>query len=568
MRSLVSHVFFLVLLVLASFVVDAAVDLDPKQVGSGLYNISMDWTVKFGSQLPDEATLATFGFLETADQRVTAFWTDHPYTTKTDTDGNPILEFTFTPHTAQEVIRLNALVRVDAEGAAELSGSGLTRYLSESPYVSIDPDLLARTIEVTDGANTTLEKAVLLTEWVHNYVTYDGPGYGASVQTARWVYTNKVGTCDEFAHLLLAMLRGAGIPARFVAGIVYTGEVWGLHAWVEASIDNRWVPLDPTYGEAGEIDATHIVFSRGADQEDIKSEIRARALASSGFVLDGTEISPNPSVTIVQTANFTPNRFSLTLHAPLERVGEGSLETVTVTVSGSRKSRGVPLALIRPPQLRVVGDATRIVLVQAGQSRNISWNVVVPSALEEGFVYRYPLRAVSMGVIAEGLLEAQKGGNRTVGPRLLLRDLRSLVEGKDLVVRVEVTNAGNAPFVNGTVSLRLGSFEENRSIVLESGQQQSLEFRVPDFVKEERLEGVFLFQNEQLQQRQSIAIVFPTSTPTQIPIVSTPAASLIPVGVPELFLPGLSQSQVLTLAAVGAVLVILSLALLWRRRLS
>ncbi len=54
------------------------------------------------------------------------------------------------------------------------------------------------------------------------------------------------GVCQDFSHLLIALLRLSGIPARYVAGFI-DGE-GESHAWVEAFIDGYWRGFDPTNG--------------------------------------------------------------------------------------------------------------------------------------------------------------------------------------------------------------------------------------------------------------------------------------------------------------------------------
>lgn len=66
------------------------------------------------------------------------------------------------------------------------------------------------------------------------------------------IWELKAGVCQDFAHMLLAMLRLLKIPARYVSGYVcpkdqsLRGE-GATHAWVEAFIPAMgWVGLDPT----------------------------------------------------------------------------------------------------------------------------------------------------------------------------------------------------------------------------------------------------------------------------------------------------------------------------------
>ena len=60
------------------------------------------------------------------------------------------------------------------------------------------------------------------------------------------------GVCQDFAHVLIALCRRAGIPARYVSGYVHAGggETLGAeasHAWAEAYLGPRgWVGIDPT----------------------------------------------------------------------------------------------------------------------------------------------------------------------------------------------------------------------------------------------------------------------------------------------------------------------------------
>ena len=66
------------------------------------------------------------------------------------------------------------------------------------------------------------------------------------------IWKLKAGVCQDFAHVLLVMLRIVGIPARYVSGYICpkNHELRGegaTHAWVEAYIPfHGWIGLDPT----------------------------------------------------------------------------------------------------------------------------------------------------------------------------------------------------------------------------------------------------------------------------------------------------------------------------------
>ena len=85
------------------------------------------------------------------------------------------------------------------------------------------------------------------------------------------VLERRVGVCQDFAHVLLAVARQAGWPARYVSGYVLPSQEGGddeSHAWVEiASPDGRWVGLDPTHGVA--VSDGHVRVAIGRDYDDV-----------------------------------------------------------------------------------------------------------------------------------------------------------------------------------------------------------------------------------------------------------------------------------------------------------
>jgi transglutaminase-like putative cysteine protease len=89
------------------------------------------------------------------------------------------------------------------------------------------------------------------------------------------------GVCQDFAHLLLGVLRKRGIPARYVSGYLVPRneenpeakleEVVGgqaSHAWAEAYIpDAGWMALDPTLGKP--VGMRHVRVAYGRDYADV-----------------------------------------------------------------------------------------------------------------------------------------------------------------------------------------------------------------------------------------------------------------------------------------------------------
>ncbi len=83
------------------------------------------------------------------------------------------------------------------------------------------------------------------------------------------------GVCQDFAHIMLAICRDWGLPARYVSGYLFTDRDAGdrsdpdaTHAWVEVFLPSlRWVGFDPTNNMmAGE---RHVGVAVGRDYADV-----------------------------------------------------------------------------------------------------------------------------------------------------------------------------------------------------------------------------------------------------------------------------------------------------------
>jgi transglutaminase-like putative cysteine protease len=98
---------------------------------------------------------------------------------------------------------------------------------------------------------TPLAIAEQMTAFVYNNFEYK-KGITSVETKVDEIWKLKAGVCQDFAHVLLVMLRIVGIPARYVSGYIcpkgqeLRGE-GATHAWVEAYIPfHGWIGLDPT----------------------------------------------------------------------------------------------------------------------------------------------------------------------------------------------------------------------------------------------------------------------------------------------------------------------------------
>lgn len=80
------------------------------------------------------------------------------------------------------------------------------------------------------------------------------------------------GVCQDFAHLMLGLLRLSGIPCRYVSGYLHVEkkkrEPSQSHAWVEVYAPSvGWVPFDPTHNRA--LDERYVVVGHGRHYDDV-----------------------------------------------------------------------------------------------------------------------------------------------------------------------------------------------------------------------------------------------------------------------------------------------------------
>lgn len=90
------------------------------------------------------------------------------------------------------------------------------------------------------------------------------PGTTTVQTTAEEAFSAGEGVCQDYAHILLAVLRQRSIPCRYVAGMLL-GE-GKSHAWVEVLHRGSWYALDPTHNQM--VTDSHIKLSHGRDYRD------------------------------------------------------------------------------------------------------------------------------------------------------------------------------------------------------------------------------------------------------------------------------------------------------------
>lgn len=88
-------------------------------------------------------------------------------------------------------------------------------------------------------------------EYIFDHFTYQ-KGITTVESTLDEIMEHQTGVCQDFAHVLLQILRAEGMPARYVSGYICPNTdgargAGATHAWVEVWLPGSgWVGIDPT----------------------------------------------------------------------------------------------------------------------------------------------------------------------------------------------------------------------------------------------------------------------------------------------------------------------------------
>ena len=178
------------------------------------------------------------------------------------------------PPDPQETPSWHSVAAVAFAGGA--TGSAAAEYLFDSPMVATIPearDYAARSFPaerpILDGLldlNARIRRDFEFRSGVTNVNT-----------PVRQVLAQRAGVCQDFSHLMIAGLRGLGLPARYVSGYIRTYPAPGTkkrlgsdqsHAWVGCWLGplHGWIDLDPTNGLT--VADEHVVLGWGRDYSD------------------------------------------------------------------------------------------------------------------------------------------------------------------------------------------------------------------------------------------------------------------------------------------------------------
>jgi transglutaminase-like putative cysteine protease len=145
-----------------------------------------------------------------------------------------------------------------------------------SPRVAVSDSLRSYAADSFRPGRPVLAAVAELSSRIHADFRFDPTATHVNTTVAEFLQSRR-GVCQDFAHLIIGMLRSMGLPARYVSGYLRTEPPPGTprlvgadasHAWVSAWCGELgWVDTDPTNNVLPTTD--HITVAWGRDYGDV-----------------------------------------------------------------------------------------------------------------------------------------------------------------------------------------------------------------------------------------------------------------------------------------------------------
>ena len=170
-----------------------------------------------------------------------------------------------------------AALQAEIAGTWSLAPQSPHHFLAASPRVPLSRAITAYAQQSVERTRSVCAAAMDFCTAIHRDFTYDKEATAVDTTPVE-AFGIKRGVCQDFAHVMIAGLRGVGIPAGYVSGFLRTIPPKGkprlegadaMHAWVRVwcGVHQGWLDFDPTNAIMAGPD--HITIGHGRDYSDI-----------------------------------------------------------------------------------------------------------------------------------------------------------------------------------------------------------------------------------------------------------------------------------------------------------
>lgn len=189
---------------------------------------------------------------------------------QSDCFGNRIWELAVA-HVDRE-IAFECIVSIERQapqGTMILDRAQVEPFYAPSELTQADQHILNVAQSLAQGEQNHELIAQRLSDWIHATMRYKSGVTGVGTSAAQALAIEE-GLCQDYSHIMLAMCRALGIPARYVSGHMLADG--GSHAWVDVLVpygENsfRAIGFDPTNKRRP--DLSYAIVATGRDYRDV-----------------------------------------------------------------------------------------------------------------------------------------------------------------------------------------------------------------------------------------------------------------------------------------------------------
>ena len=187
------------------------------------------------------------------------------FTTDTDSFGNIVINGSIIEAHNEFIVEIKGKVTTGLDIFEEEDhntiSSNIFKY--QTDYTSAGSSIIDFNNKLKISENTPYNVALEIMHRLYDYLNYIKGSTDINT-TAEKAMENKCGVCQDYAHIMLSLLRLRNISARYTVGM-FVGE-GETHAWVEVLSNGKWYGFDPTNNLL--IDNNYIKISSGRDATD------------------------------------------------------------------------------------------------------------------------------------------------------------------------------------------------------------------------------------------------------------------------------------------------------------
>ncbi|MGI6589147.1 MAG: transglutaminase domain-containing protein [Candidatus Iainarchaeum sp.] len=280
--------------------------------------------------------------------------------------------------------------------------------------------------------------------WVNDYVEYakgdEFNKYYLQQKTAVETLLTRKGVCDEFSNLAAAMLRTKNIPTKMAIGITYDGKAWGNHAWLEVYNDkqNTWIPSDPTFREAGFVDATHLKMGSFSD---ISLSIAKATYPKTANVTFDTQ-SKLPKVEIKQINYFD----LITINSKETELKENTWNEITVEMTNNtNRIITAPISILENYNELIFQKKKQTETLQPYETKEVIFYIYPKINLEQNQYAKGTITFNSLSSPKKQSITIVKNPNTKTNGELIIEDITPITHGEKLLIQIKATNYYNTP---------------------------------------------------------------------------------------------------------------------------